>query len=357
MRSVIEISYVGARSYGLQSFDDETRRQMNFISVADRSRCNPLEGGTVAYCDERVPNPFQNVPPFAGTTQFAAPVLSRSDLFRPYPHFGDLWQNANNDGRLWYNAMQITYEMRGQKGLNFTAAYTLQKTMEQQVFSDVAKGIQPRTLAANDRPHRLVLNALYELPMGRGQALFSGARGFWNALVSGWQATSMVTFQSGTPWDLPTNVRVLNEPKVAPDWSASVVRGARPCVLRYNDNGTITPQSFSIAAGCGTDPSTYNFLILPRFAPREVPDRDGRIRLHTVGQWDASINKMTQINERFRLQFRAEAFNLTNTYMFFREQFNTNPENANFGAIVKGNVGFGATNFPRQFQLALKLIF
>lgn len=357
--SVIDVSYVGNRSYNLQSFADESRRQLNVTSVADRSKCNLLEGGNPAFCDERVPNPFQGLEPFRGTTQFSAPVLSRSDLFRPYPHFGaDIWDVGRNDGRLWYNSMQVTYETRNFNGLNLNVVYTLAKAVERQIFTDVARDLQANTLAANDRPHRFVMNALYELPFGRGKAFGSSAPGWIEKFIGGWQANAMFTWQSGTPWDLPTNVRYLKEAKLDNiDWSAPVVQGVRPCVARYNDNGTITPQSFSVAAGCGNDVSTYNFLILPRFAPRETPDRDGRLRLHTAPQLDASLNKMTQITERFRLQFRAEAFNATNTYMFYRGQFNNNPENANFGSIIKGNVGFGDTNFPRHVQLGLKLIF
>lgn len=356
-RSVIDISYVGNRSHRLQNFDDETRRDLNHLSVADRSRCNPLEGGTVAFCDVPLPNPFRNLAPFLGTNAYSATVVNRSGLLTPYPHFGNLWEEGRNDGRLWYNAMQLTYTVRDFKSLNFTVAYTLQKTLEQQVITDVPKNIIPRTLSANDRPHRLVMNGIYDLPFGRGRVFLGTAGGLLNGLVSGWQLTSMVTFQSGTPWDLPTNVRILKDPRVTPNWSDAQVRGVSPCVLRYNDNGTITPQNFSVAAGCGTDPSNYAFLILPRFAPREMPDRDARIRLHTVGQWDASINKTTSFGERWKVQFRAEAFNLTNTYMFYRQQWNNNPENANFGTLFKANVGFGDANFPRQYQLAVKLLF
>jgi hypothetical protein len=128
-------------------------------------------------------------------------------------------------------------------------------------------------------------------------------------------------------------------------------------VLRYNDNGTITPQAFSLSSGCGTDPSSYAFLILPRYAPREVGDRTSLLRLHTTGQLDLSLNKTTRINERLRVQFRAEAFNATNNFMFHRAQFNNNPENAAFGTINKANVPFGEANFPRQLQLAVKIIF
>ena len=136
-----------------------------------------------------------------------------------------------------------------------------------------------------------------------------------------------------------------------------MVRPVRPCVLRWNDNGTITPQSFSVAAGCGTDTSTYNYLIAPRYAPQFSPDRDNRIRLHTAPQFDISFTKMTKINERFKVQFRAESFNTFNTYWILAGNFNNNPEDANFGTLNKGNVGFGSTSFPRHIQLAVKFIF
>jgi hypothetical protein len=58
-----------------------------------------------------------------------------------------------------------------------------------------------------------------------------------------------------------------------------------------------------------------------------------------------------------QIQFRAEAFNFFNTFMFHRQLFNNNPEDANFGTIIKGTVAQGNANFPRHVQLAVKFIF
>jgi hypothetical protein len=141
------------------------------------------------------------------------------------------------------------------------------------------------------------------------------------------------------------------------DWSASQIRAVRPCVARWNSDNSITPMAYSLAEGCGTDLSTYNFLIQPRYAPRVTPTRDGRVRLHSAPQFDMSLNKTTQVTEKTKLQFRAEAFNVFNTFYFPLQQFNNNPEDPNFGTITKGTVAQGNANFPRQIQLAVKFIF
>ena len=64
---------------------------------------------------------------------------------------------------------------------------------------------------------------------------------------------------------------------------------------------------------------------------------------------DLSLFKNFQITERFRLAFRAEAFNLTNTPVFGAP--GTTVNGANFGIIT------GQSNTPRNLQLGLKLVF
>jgi hypothetical protein len=64
---------------------------------------------------------------------------------------------------------------------------------------------------------------------------------------------------------------------------------------------------------------------------------------------DFTLSKYFAITERFRLQFRAEAYNLTNTPYF------ANP-NVQFGNATFGRVT-NVSNSARQMQMALKLSF
>ena len=91
------------------------------------------------------------------------------------------------------------------------------------------------------------------------------------------------------------------------DWSAAQVRGIRPCVARQNEDGSITPQAFSTACGCGTDVSASNFVIQPQYSPSATPTRAGNIRVPSVANLDLSIAKRTQVREKLSIQFRAEA--------------------------------------------------
>jgi hypothetical protein len=349
----LDASYVGSRTRKLQ-----TSRESNFWPLEFRRQCNPMESGSPAYCDALVPNPFRGLAPFEGTNHYSAAGLSRAQMARPMPHFGGLTEQYRNDGRLWYNSLQVVYLQRSRSGLNMSVSYTFSKMIEEPGWNDVQDPKLRRGVYAADKPHVLTMGAVYELPFGKGKKYASGRRGLAGHLVSGWESTAIFRWYSGNPWDLPDNLIYVKDARIGNiDWSAPLVQGVRPCVARWNDDGTITPQAFAVAAGCGTDVSTYNFIITPRYAPRFTGDRDSRLRLHSIPQLDLSLNKMTQITERLCVQFRAEAFNATNSYWFYNGQFDNNGESANFGNIIKGTVGFGSTSFPRHIQLAVKFIF
>ena len=68
-RTTVELAYVGSRTL------DEQNRWAGFNTppVSLRDRCDPTKGGSVAFCNELLPNPFFQVPGFEGTTRFTSP--------------------------------------------------------------------------------------------------------------------------------------------------------------------------------------------------------------------------------------------------------------------------------------------
>jgi len=73
------------------------------------------------------------------------------------------------------------------------------------------------------------------------------------------------------------------------------------------------------------------------------------VRQDKTKNLDFSLFKNFRVKERFHVEFRAEAFNLTNTPVFGSPGVTVN--GANFGIIT------GQSNTPRNLQLALKVLF
>lgn len=348
---MLEASYVGSRTRNLQM-----SKSMNEVDLAFRQKCNYMEGGRSAYCDEQLPNPFHGIRAFEGTGHFTRTTLARSQLARPMPHFAGITDVTNNDGAMWYDSLQVTHQLRG-RGANVLTSYTFSKHIEQEGYLDVQRSVLQRSLYFTDTPHRLTVATVWELPFGRGRKLLNTSHRLWSRVFSGWQTTQLFTLQSGRPANLPSGVRYLRDARIEKvDWSAHQVRGIRPCLARLNEDGSITFQPFSLAYGCGTDLSTYNFLILPPYAPRETPYRSNNIRIHGLINMDMSVSKTTLISERVRVQFRAEAFNAFNTNSMYRQQFSTGVNSAAFGTIIRSTVTAWNANFPRHIQLAVKVL-
>lgn len=344
----VEVSYVGNRGN-----DEQTSASLNYYSADLRKQCNLMEGGNPLYCDQRVPNPFYQLAPFAGTTNYSSSTIGRTSLWNPYPEFGSLTTQMRNDGKTWYNSLQVVYETRMKGGLNLMANYTLSKMMYRSGFNDIQNGVLQQGIYQWDRPHSLNIATVYALPFGPGKHWLNSSHGFWSRLVGGWQNTVMFQYQSGWPQAMPNGLYLKPAEIQNIDWSAPTIRGFSPCVAKWNDNNTITLQSFSVAAGC-TD---YNFLIAPRYTPsRFTPNYDSRLRTHALPLADVSLNKSTRITEKTTLQFRAEAFNVTNTFWLGLQQFNSSLTSSTFGTINKGGVSFGNGNQPRYFQLAVKFL-
>lgn len=369
-----EVSYVGSRTYDAQS-------QFNGInepSLAFRDRCDATKGGNRAVCDELLPNPFVGVAGFSGA-RFTNAMLSRYELMRPFPQFGAISELERNEGRLWYNSFQTLVNKRLSRGLSVSGTYTFSKTIEEAIqqpgqqdstssyIDDVAR-IKNRSLAFSDRPHRFTISGVWELPFGKGRRFLGNANRFADLFVGGWQAAGLYLFNSGRPWQLPGNVDIVD-----PDYykvernrfvnGANWIQGVRPCVAQYvrNSDGSLRRTASgafetqlltnSINAGC-TAPS---FIIREPFTTRTTAIRDFRVRRPSYEQFDINFSKTFRITEKMRFQFRAEAYNVFNTPQYDERAYNTDPQNAEFGAINKNNVR--QSNFPRFWQLGFKFLF
>ncbi len=367
--SRVEVSYVGNRTKNLQ-----TVRAFNEPDLALRQQCNPLEGGNPAFCNAALPNPFRGLEPFRGTNHFTATTLSRFNLSRPYPHFSDFEERVRNDGSINYDSLQVTFEKRARSGLNVVATYTFSKQIEEWGWNDVQKNIKQRGLYVWDRPHRFTTGVVYQLPFGEGKKLFNVQNGFLSRLVSGWESTMILQWESGRPWDTnnndAANIMWLNQDAILkdiqwkgvdqvwafrtyPDKTNPSVRSV--CAAQVTDSGQLQLMSYSANLN-GCTLANVDMIRRPQFAPRFTSYRHPSIRLFSHPIFDVSFNKMTNITERFKLQFRVEMFNFTNTYSYRSRQFTSNPNDQNFGSLFPRLAGDTEVAYPRHIQLAMKFI-
>ena len=71
---------------------------------------------------------------------------------------------------------------------------------------------------------------------------------------------------------------------------------------------------------------------------------------------DASLNKMTQITERVKFEFRVEAFNAFNHWNYMLANINTSATDPNFGTITPHTLNTTSTVNPRSIQLGFKVL-
>ena len=354
--SVLDFSYIGSVTR-----DRETSIASNIPSAQFMRQCDALQGGLPNFCNEQLPNPFQNVEAFRGTAFFNNSVLSRYQLNRPFPQFsGNLTRDGLNTGQIDYHSLQVNYNVR-MRGLTLMPNFTWSRMIDNDGFIDPFNRVAQRSLYFNDRPFVFKLTASYDLPMGKGRKLFGGANGVVDKFVSGWQVTSFFQWASGEPSNYGGQVLPLRDSvNKNINWNQASVRGFGNCVVRQNNDGSRSPMPYSVASGCGADLSKYDFLWVGSFSPgqdvpgRQSPNNFPNLRKHRVPTLDASLLKTTVFREKYRFQFGFEAFNAINKYYFGRnDSFNTNPNDANFGLLfpaLTSNQNFN----PRTMQVRLK---
>lgn len=277
---------------------------------------------------------------------------------RLFPNVGNQVVMDSSTGNNFYNSMNLRAEKRFSGGLNFLVNYTWSKNLEangtggNSAFSQSGGTTNPldswnlqkeKSYAPLNLPYVFVTSAGYELPFGKGKPWVS--RGLAGTLVGGWQINGILTLQSGFPTDIRTPntssgqlFTTYNLPDRVP---------GQPMYLpNPGPNGYFNPAAFSqpgqILNAAGKPITLFGDLA------RRAGVGPGTRNL------DFSLFRNFLIHEHVNLQFRAEAFNLTNTPLFFLPAANT-------PALTIGNPVFGRLNASsatgRQIQFGLKLYF
>jgi len=271
----------------------------------------------------------------------AAPVNPR----RRFPFLTGGLSSTEMFGKSLYHALTAKAEKRFSDGVDFLASYTWGHALANTgtTLTGFGTGLRDITLgfdneyatAQFDIRHRFVFSGLFELPFGQGRRYGSNWGGAAEALLGGWQVNTILTLQSGQPFSIGTrNANCGCGGAVRPD----LVPGQDP-----NDDppGGSTPELF-FNTDAVTDPAFGTFGNLGHFS--NTGD--------AMKNFDFSVFKTFPINERFRIQFRSEFFNLFN-----RPQFNVQAINAQQGSSGFGRINGTNPGAERRIQFALRLQF
>jgi hypothetical protein len=327
-RTVVEASYVGSHSMQL-----DVSHQLNAVSMAQLLQYGGSKVGSNPNLTDTVPNPFAGLLP---STNLNGGTTSLQQLLLPYPQFTGVTETNLPIGRSWYNSLQVRVDKRFSHGLNVLLSYTRSKTLESVTYMNNQDPGPSRSLTSTDTPNRIVISGNWELPV------FTHTHGIAGVFLHGWQANGIFVRQNGFPLAAPSGYYSTGIDPSLPD----------PIEQQYFNtctrltNGTLdnctnlkTGQTLPVA-----------FIQQQANTVRTLGLRFPTIRPPKVPNADVSLFKSFPVREGVRLQFRAEAFNLTNSPQF-------NVPSTSLSSSTAGVVTLTQVNDPRNMQMSLRLMF
>jgi hypothetical protein len=224
-----------------------------------------------------------------------------------------------NDGKSRYHAMQVKVDRRFKDGLLVTNSYTLGRGRDYvSENNSISTPIDPERSWGRsdfDRLHNYVLSALWDMPIGPGRRYLT--QGILGRIVGGWQISGIFQAQSGTPLNITGSGALFNTPgnTLYPNATGQqrVLGGLGPGELYF-------------------DPSVYE---LP--GPAEEGSLSRNAGPDGPGFWelDASVFKRVRIQGRTTVEFRIDAFNVTNSVRWGNPS--TSLGSSTFGQITGTN--------------------
>ncbi len=346
--TLIEATYMGNQGRRLHN-GAFTRNQPTRAAYED-SKVNPTawvwDAGSAAAAG--VPYPY------AGWSGNAGMAIT------PYPHvaavtWGPIYGVGAPLGESAYNSLQfsLTRRMSASVAANMSYNYSKATANSETAFDetwDQTGGLQDvydldyeaDTVTSFDRAHIFKGLAAWELPFGVGRRYLSNS-GVLDAVIGGWNLTTIFKYQSGVPLGVSPNVNY-------PGWNGAVYANYDPSV---DLSGSFDPQKFDPAIQ--NDPNNQYFNPAAFSSPAQATHKlgNGKRRYDALRGWgyaneDIGIMKYWSFGEAAKLQVRAEFLNVFNRHRF------SNPGTGLSNAKTFGYVT-SATGEPRNIQVGLRL--
>jgi hypothetical protein len=344
-RLVVGVGYIGASSQrlGLGGNDDES---VNINQLDPR-----LQAMGPALL-ESVPNPFFGNPAFGAFANQR--TITRGQLLRPYPQFGDLLAHQVSGGHARYHSLVLRLERPIVNGWGGRINYTWSNNKnnifgERNQFSNdsnnLARVVNSYDVEAEysnsitEQPHRLNFAITGELPFGKGKSHLSEP-GLARTLFGGWAITALGYFQSGFP---VTVIQAANNAGVFGRVQRPNLTGASPAT-----SGS-TESHYDPSCSCLNnwfDPGAWSTA--PAFTFGNAARTNTAMRTPFKTQTDVAFQKSEPLGGG-ALMIRAEIINIFNNTQF-------NGPNTTFGSSSFGRIS-SSRGFPRLLQLMLRFSF
>jgi hypothetical protein len=270
-----------------------------------------------------VANPFYLLLP---ENQMRGPLrnqrtVSLQTLLRPYPHYGNVTQVNTNGARERYHSLQLRFQRPFANGFNFLLAYNYNRESVEDFFNKEETFLNQFRFLDGVRPrHRMSMAGTYEFPFGRGRKYIGQAHPAVDAMLGGWTTSGIFWYNAGNRLQFG-HMEVIGDPKLD------------------------TPDKW----GLMFNPGAFRFIPDAAYKVRTNPTTYPGVQGPGHKSIDLNLAKFFRITERLRMEFKMEAYNLTNT--FTGGDPSTNVTSSAFGRVT--SMAAGAQGRELQYNITL----
>jgi len=226
-------------------------------------------------------------------------------------------------GNSWQTATGATFQLAPGGTGGTLVTYPLQSPKDNLQYQ----------MDSNNKTQEFAFSGVWDLPIGKGRKFGNSVQGVADKLISGWRMDYIFSYISGFPIGLPGGINYCGDYTHYVD-PVTGKRTGQTDQHWFNNN----PACYASYPSNATDQQ-----LPPRFS--------GNVENPAAPQLNFALEKNTTFGERYKVAFRAEAFNITNTAI------RPGPGSTTFTSPTFGIIPNNQQNFQRLVQLALRFFF